>query len=86
MIEYSIVNHTPGHMRINVPIIKKLTLKKLKALYGKILWPDCFKDVSVNPLTGNIRIKYEPKDMDIKGEIDNLLANTPVKELLIGLL
>ena len=65
MIDYSILHHVPGRIRIAVPLIKKLSVKELEERFSGIKIPDGIKHVRPNPITGTVIINYNPKTVDI---------------------
>ncbi|MBF0557821.1 MAG: hypothetical protein HQL08_03465 [Nitrospirae bacterium] len=74
MISYKVVHHVPGRIRLHVPVIKNLSIATLKQL-ATLPIPEGITDVSANPLTGSIVIKYEPARCDILKCLDEMMEN-----------
>jgi len=69
MVDYKIVHQLPGRIKIHLPLIKGLSVEKLKLLADRLFadfeLPDGIKRVRPNPITGNVVIEYEPNKIDI---------------------
>ncbi|MCC6025592.1 MAG: hypothetical protein LM575_01320 [Caldimicrobium sp.] len=69
MFDYKIVHQLPGRIKIHLPIIKGLSVEKLKLLADRLFadyeLPDGIKKVRPNPITGNVVIEYDPNKIDI---------------------
>jgi len=69
MVEYKIVHQLPGRIKIHLPLIKGLSVEKLKLLAERLFadfeLPDGIKKVRPNPITGNVVIEYDPNKIDI---------------------
>ncbi len=75
MIEYRIKHHIQGRIRIEVPLLKKLSLQKLKALsdtMANFSFPSGIRDVNPHPFSGSIVITYDPKGINILDYLDKL--------------
>lgn len=84
MISYKIIHHIPGRIRIEVPLIKKLSLSglsKLSKQLSTIPIPDGIKDIRPNPLSGSIVITYEHGKIDIIEYIKNLSCSMEIQRL-----
>jgi hypothetical protein len=69
MVEYKIVHQLPGRIKIHIPLIKGVSVEKLKLLAERLFadfeLPDGIKKVRPNPITGNVVIEYDPNKIDI---------------------
>jgi hypothetical protein len=69
MFDYKIVHQLPGRIKIHLPLIKGLSVEKLKLLADRLFadfeLPDGIKKVRPNPITGNVVIEYDPNKIDI---------------------
>ncbi|MFZ8830811.1 MAG: HMA2 domain-containing protein [Thermodesulfobacteriaceae bacterium] len=69
MVDYKIVHQIPGRIKIHLPLIKGVSVEKLKLLAERLFadfeLPDGIKKVRPNPITGNIVIEYDPNKIDI---------------------
>jgi len=86
MISYSVKHHIRGRIRIEVPLLKKMTPAELKKLAGTIsTGPRAkgIKDISANPLTGSITITYDPVTVDIKSFIRDLASVEEARHLAL---
>lgn len=77
MIEYKVVHHVPGRIRLHVPIIRDLPISTLKKL-STLPVPEGVKNVSANPITGSIVITYDPQLVDIMKYVKNMVTNEQV--------
>ena len=75
MISYKVVHHVPGRIRLHVPVIKSLSVATLKLLASHPL-PEGITDVSANPLTGSLVIKYDPARCDVLKCLNEMMTNT----------
>lgn len=78
MIDYKVVHHVPGRIRLQVPIIRKLTIATLKKL-SALPVPDGIKDIRANPVTGSLVITYDPDRVNIENYVKEMVIN---KEIL----
>lgn len=78
MICYKVVHHVPGRIRLHVPVIRNFPVATLKRL-ASLPVPEGITDVSANPLTGSLVIKYDPDRCDVLKYLKEMLAN---RELL----
>jgi hypothetical protein len=69
MVDYKIVHKLPGRIKIHLPLIKGVSVEKLKLLADRLFadfeLPDGIKKVRPNPITGNVVIEYDPNKIDI---------------------
>jgi len=69
MVDYKIVHQLPGRIKIHLPLIKGVSVEKLKLLAERLFadfeLPDGIKKVRPNPITGNVVIEYDPNKIDI---------------------
>jgi len=69
MVDYKIVHQLPGRIKIHLPLIKGVSVEKLKLLADRLFadfeLPDGIKRVRPNPITGNVVIEYDPNKIDI---------------------
>jgi len=77
MINYRVVHHVPGRIRVQVPIIKKLSVSTLNKLADTPL-PEGIKDVRANPVTGSLVITYNPDHVDIEKYLKIMMADSEI--------
>ncbi|MBF0505411.1 MAG: hypothetical protein HQL09_01125 [Nitrospirae bacterium] len=77
MIEYKVVHHVPGRIRLHVPIIRKLSVSTLRKL-STLPVPEGVKDISANPITGSLVITYDPQHVDIMKYVKAMVTNEEV--------
>jgi len=69
MVDYKIVHQLPGRIKIHLPLIKGVSVERLKLLADRLFadfeLPDGIKKVRPNPITGNVVIEYDPNKIDI---------------------
>ena len=69
MVDYKIVHQLPGRIKIHLPLIKGVSIEKLKLLAERLFadfeLPEGIKKVRPNPITGNVVIEYDPNKIDI---------------------
>ena len=75
MIKYRVVHHVPGRIRVQVPLIKELSVETLKKL-AVIPVPDEIKDVRANPITGSLVITYDPDHFDIEEYLKKMMTDS----------
>ena len=83
MIGYKVIHHVPGRIRIEIPVIKGLSVEAFKQL-SAIPIPDGIRDVNPNPFTGSLVIIYEPEKIDILEYIKSMASNSVVQKVLQG--
>ena len=83
MIHYRIVHHVPGRIRIEVPSIKGLPLRKLERL-SAIPVPSGIEGVRPNPLTGSLLIKYDPEQINIVTYLQEMAVSSVLEDKLTG--
>ena len=81
MIRYRIVHHVPGRIRIEVPSMKGLCLKRLEGLTS-IPLPSGIEGVRPNPLTGSILITYDPVQINIMTYLKDVAASGALEDCL----
>ncbi len=77
MIDYKVVHHVPGRIRVQVPIIKKLSVGTLKKL-AEMPIPEGIKDVRANPVTGSLVITYDPDHFDIEKYLKKMMEDSEI--------
>jgi len=81
MVEYEVMHHVPGRIRLHVPIIRKLPVSTLKKL-STLPVPEGVKDVSANPITGSLVITYDPQRVDIMKYVKEMVTNEEVLTII----
>lgn len=81
MIDYSIVHHVPGRIRIGVPLIKGLSVAVLKQL-SSVPIPAGIRDIHPNPVTGSLTIKYDPGNIDILEYLKKMASNMEIQNII----
>lgn len=76
MIEYSVVHHVPGRIRLHVPLLKKIDLRRVKSS-GEMKIPSAEGIIRVrpNPITGSLIIEYDPSAVDIEDYVRRLVSD-----------
>lgn len=85
MISYYVKHHISGRIRIEVPLLRNMTLSALKKLADKIdreSHPQGIKDISANPLTASIIIKYDADVLDIMAYLNQLVTNKEIQNIV----
>jgi hypothetical protein len=86
-IPYRILYHNKGYIRLEVPVIRRLSLTYLFKNFRKAQpfpVPSGIKNFYVNPLTGSIVITYKPDDIDILAYIESMASSRDVREIVQG--
>ena len=81
MIQYRIVHHVPGRIRIEVPSMKGLSIKVLERLSNMPI-PCGIKDIRPNPLTGSLLIKYDPGRINIVTYLQAMASSGEIHDTL----
>jgi hypothetical protein len=86
-IDYKILYHEKGYIRLEVPFIRKLSWSFLfmnvkKAVSFPV--PAGIKDFHINPLKGSIVITYEPGGIDIIKYIKAMTRDPEVRRIMGG--
>lgn len=81
MIKYTIEHHVKGRIRIKVPVLRNISLSRLKGL-SHLKIPEGIKDIKPNPLSGSVVILYEPSIIDIEQYLQSLLNDERIENLL----
>lgn len=81
VIEYKIKHHVRGRIKVHIPVLKKIPLSRLYSLKDMEL-PEGIKDVSPNPLTGNVVIHYDPSKVNIEEFLASLSSKEEIRRLL----
>lgn len=79
MINYSILHHVPGRIRIGLPLIKELSISDLLRRFSAIEIPEGVIGIRPNPITGTVVISYDPKKINILKYLADMSAG---KDLL----
>ena len=83
---YKVLFHIKGYIRLEVPLLKKLSwsyLYKDFKKYYRVAIPSGIKNFHLNPLSGNMVITYEP-DINIFEYIKNMAAAPDIKNFIEG--
>jgi hypothetical protein len=86
-ISYRILYHNKGYIRLEMPIIRRLSLTYLFENLRKahpFPVPPGIKNFYVNPLTGSIVITYELEDINILEYVDRMASSPDIRELIQG--
>lgn len=86
-LSYKILYHGNGYIRLEVPSLRKLAsslfFSTLKSAFPLAL-PSAIKSFDANPLTGNIIIAYDPKDIDILDFIEKVARDPEILKIMKG--
>jgi hypothetical protein len=80
MLSYRIAHHVPGRIRIEVPILKKLSFSSLLKL-AAIPLDAGILEIQPNPVTGSLVINYDPKRIDILEYLEDMASNGEIQRL-----
>ena len=83
MIQYRIVHHIPGRIRIEIPSIKGVSVKRLQQL-STLSVPSGIEGVRPNPFTGSLLITYNPEKINILTYLDEIAVSRDLEEKLMG--
>ncbi len=86
-IDFKILYHEKGYIRLEVPSLKNLSWSFLFMNFKKtpaFPMPSGIKDFHVNPLKGSIVITYEPEGIDIIKYIKTVSSDPEVKRIING--
>jgi hypothetical protein len=81
MITFKVLHHTPGRIRIKVTSLKGLSIETLKRL-SSVPIPAGIIEISPNPLTGNLIIKYDPESIDIMKYLEEVASNREIQNII----
>jgi len=81
MVHYRIVHHVPGRIRIEVPSMRGICLRRLEGL-SAIPLPSGIESVRPNPLTGSILIRYDPTQINIMAYLRDVAASRIFEDCL----
>jgi hypothetical protein len=81
VIKYRIIHHVPGRIRIEVPLIKGLSIKVLGRL-SSIAVPRGIQAVRPNPFTGTVLIKYDPGEIDIMAYLEDIASSDEIRNAI----
>lgn len=81
MLQYRIVHHMPGRIRLEVLALKGLAIATLKKL-SVIPVPEGINSIKPNPITGSLVITYDPGQIDILQYMKEVVANNDIKRIL----
>lgn len=87
MISYRIIHHIPGRIRIEVPVIKKLSISGLLQMskqFSAIAISEGIEDIRPNPFSGSIVITYKPEKINIIEYIKNMASSAEMQKLMGG--
>jgi len=80
VIQYRIVHHVPGRIRIEVPSMKGLSLRVLERL-ANISVPRGIEDIRPNPLTGSLLITYDPGQINIITYLRDMASSDEIRNV-----
>lgn len=80
MIQYKILHHVPGRIRLEVPSLKGLSLRVLKGLSAMPV-PCGIENIRPNPLTGSLLIKYDPGRIDIVAYLRDMASCVTIESI-----
>ncbi len=86
-IPYRILYHDKGYIRLEVPVIRRLSwaylFENLRKAHSFPV-PSGIKNFYVNPLTGSIVITYKPDDINILEYINRMASSPDIREIIQG--
>jgi hypothetical protein len=83
MINYEILHHVPGRIRIAVPLLKKLSFSALAKL-ASIPLADGILTIEPNYLSFNLVIRYDPRKIDILAYMRTLASDPEIEKIVKG--
>ena len=75
MIQYTIVHHVPGRIRIEVPSMKGLSRRELVRL-SELSVPPGILGLRANPILGTLVITYDPAQIDIVAYLEEIASRS----------
>lgn len=81
VIQYRIVHHVPGRIRVEVPSIKGLSMRILEKL-ANVPVPNGIENLHPNPLTGSLLIMYDPAQINIVTFLRDMASSDQIKTML----
>jgi len=84
MIDYEIVHHVPGRIRLKVPSLKGRSIASLMKL-STIPLPYGITDVHPNPWTGSLVVQYDPAKVNIVQSLNELASRPEIVAVLCGI-
>jgi Heavy metal associated domain 2 len=75
MIQYKIVHHVPGRIRIEVPSLKGLSMTELRRL-SETTVPPGIAGMRANPILGTLVITYDPAQINIVAYVEEMASRT----------
>ena len=85
-ISYKVLYHAKGYIRLEMPLLKKLSWSYLYNNFKKssrFPIPSGIKNFHLNPLTESMVITYEP-DINIFEYIKNMATDPDIKNIIKG--
>jgi predicted SAM-dependent methyltransferase len=85
-ISYKVLFHIKGYIRLEVPLLKKLSWAYLYNNFknpSRFPIPSGIKNYHLNPLNGSMVITYEP-DINIFEYIKNMATAPDIKNIIEG--
>ena len=86
-IFYKVLFHARGYIRLEVPILKRLSWSYLYRNFKKsppFPLHSGIKNVHLNPLSGSMVIAYEPDSINILDYIKNMASNPDMNSIIGG--
>jgi len=81
VIQYRIVHHVPGRVRVKVPSIKGLSRGILSKL-ANVPVPRGILKIFPNSLTGSLSITYDPAHINIEKYLQDMAASEEIENVL----
>ena len=85
-ISYKVLFHIKGYIRLEMPLLKKLSWSYLYnnfEKYSRFPIPSGIKNYHLNPINGSMVITYEP-DINILEYIKNIATDPDIKNIIKG--
>jgi hypothetical protein len=86
-ISYKVLYHTKGYIRLEMPLLKKLSWSYLYNNFKKssrFPIPSGIKNYHLNPINGSMVIAYEPDNINILEYIKNMATDPDIKNIIKG--
>jgi hypothetical protein len=84
-VSYRVLYHGEGQIKLEVPLLKKLSWTFLYNSFKNSPFyplPLGINNIRVNPLTGNMIIKYEPDNINILDYIKGMASDPNIKKMI----
>ncbi|MCX7794151.1 MAG: hypothetical protein N2257_07105 [Thermodesulfovibrionales bacterium] len=82
MIDYRIIHHSPGLLKVEIPAIKNISRIKLKQISSYITVPEGIRSIRPDIFKGIVVIKYEDGKIDILNHLQHFLSKKEIQNYI----